>query len=85
MPVAVGFGVKNAQNAAAIAAHADGVVVGTAIVDALKASLVDGKAGSGTVAAVSRLTAELAEGVRSARRIAAEPSPLERQPKRRVT
>ena len=73
LPVAVGFGVKNAQNAAAIAAHADGVVVGTAIVDALKASLVDGKAGSGTVAAVARLTAELAEGVRGARRTAPAP------------
>jgi tryptophan synthase alpha chain len=71
LPVAVGFGVKNAQNAAAIAAHADGVVVGTAIVDALKASLVDGKAGTGTVAAVARLTADLAQGVRGARKRAA--------------
>ena len=39
LPVAVGFGVKNAESAAAIAAHADGVVVGSAIVEALKASL----------------------------------------------
>lgn len=68
LPVAVGFGVKNAQSAAAIAAHADGVVVGTALVDALKGSLdPDGKAGPGTVEAVTRLVAELAGGVRSAR------------------
>jgi tryptophan synthase alpha chain len=68
LPVAVGFGVKNAQSAAAIAAHADGVVVGTALVDALKGSLdTDGKAGPGTVEAVTRLVAELAGGIRSAR------------------
>jgi tryptophan synthase alpha chain len=72
LPVCVGFGVKNAQNAAAIAAHADGVVVGTAIVDALKASLVDGKATAGTVEAVTRLTAELAAGVRNERKSASE-------------
>lgn len=71
LPVAVGFGVKNARNAAAIATHADAVVVGTAIIDVLKASLVDGNAGSGTIAAVTRLTRELAEGVRGTRRMAA--------------
>ncbi|HWG04876.1 MAG TPA: tryptophan synthase subunit alpha [Beijerinckiaceae bacterium] len=69
LPVAVGFGVKTAQNAAAIAAHADGVVVGTAIVDALAASLVDGKATAGTVAAVTDLAATLAAGVRDARKL----------------
>lgn len=68
LPVAVGFGVKNAQSAAAIAAHADGVVVGTALIDALKASLDgEGAATSGTVPAVTDLVKELAGGVRSAR------------------
>lgn len=33
LPVAVGFGVRTPEQAAAIAAHADGVVVGSAIVD----------------------------------------------------
>ncbi|HTH27662.1 MAG TPA: tryptophan synthase subunit alpha, partial [Sphingobium sp.] len=33
LPIAVGFGVRTAEQAAAIAAHADGVVVGSAIVD----------------------------------------------------
>ncbi len=36
LPVAVGFGVKNAESAAAIAAKADGVVVGSALVEAIK-------------------------------------------------
>jgi tryptophan synthase alpha chain len=33
LPVAVGFGVRTPQQAAAIAAHADGVVVGSALVE----------------------------------------------------
>src|ERR1700677_2561812 len=44
LPVAVGFGVRDAGSAAAIAAHADGVVVGTALVEALRGSLVEGRA-----------------------------------------
>ena len=64
LPVAVGFGVKDAASAAGIAAKADGVVVGSALVDALRASLVDGKAGPGTVAAVAGLVERLAAGVR---------------------
>jgi phosphoribosylformimino-5-aminoimidazole carboxamide ribonucleotide (ProFAR) isomerase len=39
LPVAVGFGVRTAEQAAVIAAGADGVVVGSALVNALKASL----------------------------------------------
>lgn len=72
LPVAVGFGVRAAGQARVIAEGADGVVVGSALVDALRKSLdVDGKAGPGTVKAVSELVVELAQGVRSARRIAA--------------
>ena len=72
LPVAVGFGVRAAEQARAIAEGADGVVVGSALVDALRKSLdVDGKPGPGTVKAVTELVAELAQGVRSARRIAA--------------
>jgi len=72
LPVAVGFGVKNADNARAIAQGADGVVVGSALIDAMRASLKDGKASAGTVQAVADLAAQLAEGVRSAKRVAAE-------------
>lgn len=73
LPIAVGFGVKNAETAAAIAAHADGVVVGTALVDALKHSLDgQGAATDQTIPAVTKLVAELASGVRRARTLAAE-------------
>jgi tryptophan synthase alpha chain len=73
LPVAVGFGVRTAEQAAVIAAGADGVVVGSALVNALKASLDrDDKATAKTVTAVVNLVAELARGVRSARRVAAE-------------
>jgi tryptophan synthase alpha chain len=73
LPVAVGFGVKTAEQARAIASGADGVVVGSALVDALRVSLdSNGKAGPGTVKAVTSLVAALADGVRSARRLAAE-------------
>jgi len=73
LPVAVGFGVKTASHARAIAEGADGVVVGSALVDALRETLdKTGKAGPGTVKAVTDLVSALAEGVRSARRVAAE-------------
>jgi tryptophan synthase alpha chain len=73
LPVAGGFGVRTAAHARAIAEGADGVVVGSALVDALRQSLEKGgKAGAGTVKAVTGLVSAIAEGVRSARRVAAE-------------
>jgi tryptophan synthase alpha chain len=73
LPVAVGFGVKNAEQARAIAADADGVVVGSALVDTLRHSLdADGKASAGTVKAVTDLVSTLAQGVRSAARVPAK-------------
>jgi len=73
LPVAVGFGVKDAARARAIAEAADAVVVGSALVDALAQSLdKDGKATKTTVPAVTGLVVSLAEGVRSAGRLAAE-------------
>jgi tryptophan synthase alpha chain len=72
LPVAVGFGVRTAEQARAIAENADGVVVGSALVDALRGSLdKNGKAGPGTVKAVTDLVSTLAEGVNTARRVAA--------------
>jgi tryptophan synthase alpha chain len=69
LPVAVGFGVKTAAHARALAMGADGVVVGSALIDALKNSLDrNGKATRKTVKAVIDLVASLAEGVRGARR-----------------
>ncbi|HWV53905.1 tryptophan synthase subunit alpha [Pseudorhodoplanes sp.] len=73
LPVAVGFGVKTAQNAREIAQGADAVVVGSALIDQLRASLdAEGRPTSGTVKAVTSLVSELADGVRSVRRVAAE-------------
>ena len=73
LPVAVGFGVRTAEQARAIAEGADGVVVGSALVSAVKDSLgQDGKAGPGTVKAVADLVSALVQGVRAARRVAAE-------------
>ncbi|ACB95611.1 tryptophan synthase subunit alpha [Beijerinckia indica] len=67
LPVAVGFGVKTAESARTIACHADAVVVGSAIVDALRASLDgEGRATPACIGTVEKLVAELAEGVRSA-------------------
>ncbi|MDB5737712.1 MAG: tryptophan synthase subunit alpha [Sphingomonas bacterium] len=60
LPVAVGFGVRRPDQAAAIARVADGVVVGSAIVDALAKAGGDPEAGR-------VLVAQLAEAVRSAR------------------
>jgi len=72
LPVAVGFGVRTAANARAIAKGADGVVVGSALVDALKASLdKNGKATRKTVKAVTDLVTALADGVRGAHRASA--------------
>jgi tryptophan synthase alpha chain len=73
LPVAVGFGVRNAESARSIAAGADGVVVGSALVEALRASLdAKGKATAKTVPAVTDLVADIAKGVRAAKRVAAE-------------
>ena len=69
LPVAVGFGVRTAKQARAIAAGAEGVVVGSALVNAIKDSLdKKGKATARTVKAVTGLVAELAGGVRGARK-----------------
>lgn len=73
LPVAVGFGVKNAESARAIAAGADGVVVGSALIDALRKSLeAEGKGGPASVKAVADLVADIAKGVRAAGKVAAE-------------
>ncbi len=71
LPVCVGFGIRTPEAARAIAGSADGAVVGTALVDALRASLdANGRATGKTVAAVTGLAAALAEGVRGARQAA---------------
>ena len=70
LPVAVGFGVRTAKQARAIADGADGVVVGSALVERgrAKASTRRARRRRKTVKAVTDLVAELANGVRGARR-----------------
>ena len=71
LPIAVGFGIKNPEQAAAVARAADAAVVGSALVQRLAANLrPDGSAGPGLVAAVLGDVRALAEGVRGARRAA---------------
>jgi tryptophan synthase alpha chain len=65
LPVCVGFGIRTPEAAAAIADHADGAVVGSALVDALRGSLDAGnKVTAKTVEAVVELATALAAGVR---------------------
>jgi tryptophan synthase alpha chain len=71
LPVCVGFGIRTPEAAGGIARHADGAVVGTALVDALRGSLdAEGRASAKTVSAVADLTAALAQGVRGAKQAA---------------
>lgn len=67
LPVCVGFGIRTPEQAAEIAAVADGVVVGSALVDKVTANLADdGTIGPNTVSDVLGLVRELAGGVRGA-------------------
>jgi tryptophan synthase alpha chain len=67
LPVAVGFGVKTPQQAKAIAAGADGVVVGSALVDAVKESLgPKGETTGKTVPNVLDLVKSLSQALRPA-------------------
>ncbi len=62
LPVAVGFGVRTPEQAGAIAKVADGVVVGSALVDLV------GKHGADATGPVRELTAALAQAVHAARK-----------------
>lgn len=71
LPVCVGFGIRTPESARAIASHANGAVVGTALVDALKNSLdAEGRATGKTVNAVAELAVSLAQGVKGAQQAA---------------
>jgi tryptophan synthase alpha chain len=72
LPVCVGFGVKTAEQARAVGASADGVVVGTAIVNAVANVLgPKGEKIADPAEAVATLVGGLASGVRAARLAAA--------------
>jgi len=63
LPVGVGLGVSNGDQAAEVASYADGVIVGSAFVRALQEHPDDTGAG---LRALARLTEDLAGGVRRA-------------------
>jgi tryptophan synthase alpha chain len=68
LPIAVGFGIRDPQSAAAVARHADAAVVGTAIVDHIARGLAaSGRPGSELAGDVLNFVASLAAGVRGAR------------------
>jgi tryptophan synthase alpha chain len=68
LPIAVGFGVKTAEQAKVIGQSADAVVVGSAIVNQIAGTLTnDGKATAETVDSVATMVRGLSTGVRSAR------------------
>jgi tryptophan synthase alpha chain len=71
LPLAVGFGIKTPQAAATIARAADAAVVGSAIVETVKASLdQNGAASDKTVPAVLDFVKSLSDAVRAARLLA---------------
>ncbi len=66
LPVAVGFGVKTPGQARAIGQSADGVVVGSALVNAIEASLTqEGRATGATAGAVLSLVESLSAALRT--------------------
>ena len=72
LPIVVGFGIKDAAQTAAVAAVADGAVVGSALVDRVAAGLDEkGRAGPGLVEGVLDLVRELRGGVERAARAVA--------------
>lgn len=66
LPVAVGFGVRTPEQARAMAKAADGVVVGSALVRAVEASLTqDGRATGNTVGSVLSLVEGLSAALKA--------------------
>jgi tryptophan synthase alpha chain len=71
IPCAVGFGIKTAEQAAAIARIADGAVVGSAIVSRIAGALESGRSKDDIVTDVLTFCKELAQSVHAARAPAA--------------
>ncbi len=71
LPVCVGFGIRTPEAARGIAQAANGAVVGSALIDVLRATLdSEGRATAKTVPAVADFVASLAQGVRGAKQAA---------------
>ena len=70
MPVAVGFGIKTPDQAAAIAQFADGVVVGSVLVDQIAAAVADGNPSQAVTIVIDQVR-KLATAVQTARAVSA--------------
>ena len=66
LPLAVGFGIKDADSARTVAAVADGVVVGSALVSVMAQTVADGGNSGQAIEAVARLLVEIRKGIDSA-------------------
>jgi len=66
LPLAVGFGIKDADSAAAIASLADGVVVGSALVSAMASTVAGGGTSEQAIDAVAALLCEIRNGIDNA-------------------
>ncbi|MGM0544080.1 MAG: tryptophan synthase subunit alpha [Pseudomonadota bacterium] len=64
LPIVVGFGIRTAEQAAAIGRYSDAVLVGSALVDCIEHANTSDEA----VERVHGLVSELAESVRACRR-----------------
>ena len=65
LPVAVGFGIKDASSAQAVAQVADGVVVGSALVNAMAGAIEGGGDGAAAVTAAADLLGQIRQGIDS--------------------
>lgn len=66
LPVAVGFGISDADSARAVAAVADGVIVGSALVRAMAQAVEDGGGVQGAIDAAANLLGQIRKGIDSA-------------------
>jgi tryptophan synthase alpha chain len=63
LPLAVGFGIKDAETARAVAQVADGVVVGSALVDAMAQAIASGASADDAMNAAAMLVGEIRQGI----------------------
>ena len=63
LPVAVGFGIKDAASAQAVATVADGVVVGSSLVNIMAKTIDEGGDHEAAIVAALSLLAEIRQGI----------------------
>jgi len=66
LPVAVGFGIKDADSARAVAAVADGVVVGSALIKVMAEAMEEGSGPEAALGAAANLLGQIRKGLDSA-------------------